>query len=355
MMIKFKIFEAFAGVGSQLMSLRNLGIIFESVGISEIDKYANKSYELIHGKTNNYGDITKIDWSQVPDFDLFTYSFPCQDISSAGKQRGFKKDSQTRSSLLWECERCIQEKRPEYLLLENVEAIIHEKNRPHFFEWLNVLYKLGYANYWQVLNAKDYGIPQNRERMFVVSIRKDINAKRATVENSLFEKLTFEFPKPFDNKLRLRHFLESEVDEKYFLSEKMLKCLIGRGKIAKGYEFKIKDKNYYANCIIKKAGNYSTDNYISEMTIRTQEPNGIILNNRIRRLTPLECWRLMGFSETDFNKVRPHLSDTQLYKQAGNSIVVSMLEFIFYELFKNDFEIKRNPYNYYQNEFKGYI
>ncbi len=422
-MEKLKVFEAFAGLGSQVMALKKLDINFESVGIAEIDKYADKAYKFIHGEINNYGDISKIDWNDVPYFDLFTYSFPCQDLSLAGKRKGLVKGSGTRSSLLWECEKAIEIKRPAYLLLENVKGLITEKMKPHFFEWLKILENLGYCNYWKVMNAKDYGIPQNRERVFVVSIRNDINLKRDILEPNMFERLTYEFPKPFDNGLRLKHFLETEVDEKYFLSEKMLKCLIGRGKIAKGYEFKIKDKNYYANCIVKKAGNYSTDNYISEnelkvlytdeansqayrvysadniattqsaegggmgaktglyeineiiptqignskkrknfigkpnnpaMTIRTQEPNGIILNNRIRRLTMLECWRLMGFSETDFNKVRPHLSDTQLYKQAGNSIVVSVLEFIFYELFKNDFEIKRNPYNYYKNEFKGY-
>jgi len=125
-----KLFEAFAGVGSQAMALRNLGLPFESIGIAEIDKYAIQSYNAIHGETKNYGDISKVDWNDVPDFDLFTYSFPCQDLSMAGKRKGLSRDSGTRSSLLWECERTIKEKKPTYLLLENVKGLITEEMKP---------------------------------------------------------------------------------------------------------------------------------------------------------------------------------------------------------------------------------
>ena len=159
-----KVFESFAGVGTQAMALKRIGIDYEVVGISEIDKFALKSYEEIHGKVNNFGDISKINPNNLPDFDLFTYSFPCQDISMAGKQAGFDKDSGTRSSLLWECERIIRNKKPTYLLMENVKALTFKKNIVGFNSWLKNLEDIGYKNYWKVLNAKDYGVPQNRER-----------------------------------------------------------------------------------------------------------------------------------------------------------------------------------------------
>lgn len=165
-----RVFEAFSGYGSQSIALKRLGIDFEVVAISEIDKYAIKAYEAIHGPVNNVGDISKVRLSQIPDHDLFTYSFPCQDISVAGKQGSLEKGSGTRSSLLWECQRIIRFKRPKYLLLENVKNLVGKKHKEHFDEWLKVLEGFGYKNTWKVLNAKDYGVPQNRERVFVVSI-----------------------------------------------------------------------------------------------------------------------------------------------------------------------------------------
>ena len=203
-----KVFEAFAGVGTQAMALKRIGVDYEVVGISEIDKFALKSYEQIHGEVNNYGDISKIDSDNLPDFDLFTYSFPCQDISMAGKQAGLKEGSGTRSGLLWECEKVIEVKRPKYLLMENVKNLVGKKFKADFDKWLERLEELGYTNYWQVLNAKDYGIPQNRERVFCVSI--------------LGEHTPYEFPKGFQLDLRLKDILEDEVEEKFYLSKKQV-------------------------------------------------------------------------------------------------------------------------------------
>ena len=200
-----RVFEAFAGYGSQSMALRNIGVPYEVVGISEIDVYAIRAYEAVHGGgIKNYGDIAKIDWSAVPDFDFFTYSFPCTDLSNAGKQAGFDEGSGTRSSLLWECKKAIEAKRPKYLLLENVKALVSDKFRPGFLNWCNWLTSQGYTNFMQVLNAKDYGIPQNRERIFVVSILGDA---------------WFNFPQPMELKLRLQDMLEEKVDEKYYLPQ----------------------------------------------------------------------------------------------------------------------------------------
>ena len=215
--MKIRVFEAFAGYGSQSLALKRLhrdypAIDFVSVGFSEIDKSPINAYHALHGDVPNYGDITTIDWAAVPDFDLFTYSFPCQDISNAGLQRGFSKDSGTRSSLLWECERAIKAKRPRFLLMENVKALVQKKFMPDFREWLALLDSYGYANFWQVLNAKDYGVPQNRERVFCVSIlRTDADPEPR-----------YSFPQPFPLELRLKDVLEDKVDERYYLSDKML-------------------------------------------------------------------------------------------------------------------------------------
>ena len=203
-----RVFEAFSGYGSQSIALRNLGIEHEVVAISEIDKYAIKAYEEIHGPTLNLGDISKIDVNDIPEHDLFTYSFPCQDISVAGKTKGIVK-GETRSGLLYECERIIEAKRPKYLLLENVKNLVGKKFKAQFEEWLAYLESLGYTNYWKVLNAKNYGVPQNRERVFVVSI--------------LGEHEPFEWPTPMPLDKCIADILEEQVDDKYYLSEEIQK------------------------------------------------------------------------------------------------------------------------------------
>ena len=199
-----RVFEAFAGYGSQSMALRNIGIPYEIVGYSEIDPYAIRAYRAVHGDIKNYGDITKIDWNDVPDFDLLTWSSPCQDFSNAGKQAGGEEGSGTRSSLLWEVKKCLAIKRPKYSLTENVRALVSQKFLPGFLKYVEYMNSLGYTTFQQVLNAKDYGIPQNRERIFVVSILGDA---------------WFNFPQPFPLKLRLKDMLEEKVDEKYYLPQ----------------------------------------------------------------------------------------------------------------------------------------
>ena len=206
-----RVFEAFSGYGSQSLALERLGIEHKVVCISEIDKYAIQAYEALHGKTLNLGDISKIKAEDVPDHDLFTYSFPCQDISVAGNQKGLI-EGQTRSGLLWECERIIEAKRPKYLLMENVKNLVSKKFIGDFKKWQHKLEMLGYTNYTKVLNAKDYGIPQNRERVFMISILGDHEP--------------YEFPEPFDNGLRLKDFLEDEIDEKYYISKEKVEQLI---------------------------------------------------------------------------------------------------------------------------------
>lgn len=212
-----RVFEAFAGYGSQHMALDVIkpdipGFDFKVVGISEIDKYALQAYKAVHGDCPNYGDISKINWDEVPDFDFFTYSFPCTDISNAGLQKGLSEGSGTRSGLLWECRRAIEAKMPKYLMMENVKALVSKKFLPEFQKWRNYLDGLKYESFAIVMNAKDYGVPQNRERVFMISILREN-------EDDI---PSFHFPAPIPLELRLKDILEEEVDDKYVLSEKAI-------------------------------------------------------------------------------------------------------------------------------------
>lgn len=248
-----RVFEAFSGYGSQSMALRRLGIDFEVVGISEIDKYAIKAYMAVHGDTPNYGDISKIDWSSVPNFDFLTYSFPCTDISTAGQQKGLAEGSGTRSSLLWECRKAIEAKRPKYLLMENVKNLVSKKFTPYLKEWLRFLEGQGYSNYTKVLNAKDFGVPQNRERVFMVSILGEVS---------------FHFPKPFTLEKRLRDVLEKDVDESSYLSEKVVNTLLARNEKNKakgnGFKFAPKTGDMIASSITAHPNDRPCDNFVKE-------------------------------------------------------------------------------------------
>ena len=207
-----KYLSLFSGIGAFESALTNLGVDYEVVNYCEIDKFASKSYSAIHGipETKNLWDITKINVFNLPkDVDLITYGFPCQDISLAGHQKGlFNEDgSLTRSGLFFKALDVIEYCKPKVAIAENVKNLVGKKFKPQFDIVLDSLDKVGYNNYWKVLNSKDYGIPQNRERVFIVSIRKDI-------DNELFE-----FPKPYSLEKRLKDFLEPHVDEKYYLSD----------------------------------------------------------------------------------------------------------------------------------------
>lgn len=227
-----------SGYDSQLMAIRNLGIPYECVGWSEIDTYAIRAHDAVfpEWKDRNLGDMTKIDWGKVGDFDLLFYSTPCTDFSNAGKQAGGEEGSGTRSSILWYTRHAIIEKRPKYLVMENVKALVSNKFRPLFLKWCDELTGYGYTNFMQVLNAKDYGVPQNRERIFVVSILGDA---------------WFTFPQPRELTLRLKDLLEDKVAEKYYLSQDKVDKFIAelgedrleaiengdRGSLGKGDDF----------------------------------------------------------------------------------------------------------------------
>lgn len=272
-MEKLRVFEAFAGYGSQSMALRRLGIDYEVIGISEIDKYAIQAYMAVHGETPNYGDISKIDWKEVPDFDFLTYSFPCTDISSAGLQKGLEEGSGTRSSLLWECKKAIEAKRPKYLLMENVKALTFKKFKPYLEKWLDYLKDLGYTNFAKVLNAKNYGVPQNRERIFVVSVLGEAE---------------YSFPEGFELDKRLKDILEKEVNESFYLKEGIINTFVRRTIEAKakgnGFAFILRDGEDIAAVVQCAGGHRIDDNFIKEpalMVCGNTNPSGNGMNGNV--------------------------------------------------------------------------
>lgn len=254
-------FFAFEGYNSQGLALNRLKQNYPDfdwvcVGRSEIDKYAIQAADALfpEAKDKNYGDISKISWSDVPDFDLFTMSSPCQDFSQAGLQKGGAEGSGTRSSLLWECRRAILAKKPKYIVFENVKALVSQKFLPYFLKWQNELASYGYSNFAKVLNSKCYSIPQNRERIFMVSI--------------LDENASYHFPEPFPLDKRLKDVLEEDVDEKYYLSKKIIDTFIERNKInedkGNGFKFEPTDGDCVASSVLTMPGSRPCDNYIKE-------------------------------------------------------------------------------------------
>lgn len=220
-----RLIELFGGIGAQAMALERLGVPMEHYRMVEYDKYPVKSYNAIHGTNFEPMDITKIHgWDLgVTEKDkytyLLTYSFPCQDLSVAGKGRGMKKGDQTRSGLLWEVERLLDESPllPDVLIMENVPQVHSTKNMEDFQSWLDYLSSKGYSNHYQDLNAADYGIPQSRKRCFCVSILGNYD---------------FKFPKPIELPFKMVDFLEDEVEEKYYITTDKAKILID--KLIKG-------------------------------------------------------------------------------------------------------------------------
>jgi len=368
-----RMFEAFSGIGTQAMALKKLGVDYEIVGFSEIDKYAIQSYHAIHGDVQNYGDITKM--QEIPSCDIFTWSFPCTDLSKAGKRLGMTQD--TRSGLVYDVLRLVRDTKdkPKVLIMENVPDLIQATFVRQFGEIQAELESYGYTNYVEVLNAKDFGVAQNRNRVFMVSILGEYN---------------YNFPTPIPLTKRLKDYLEQDVDEKYFLSDQMQKFITLENDKWTGNNRESLVNKSIASCITTREGNTRADSstYISDelpydfnlKTIKTSSDDiGVVVktNNkrlletskkikdndtqfldcynqtthkevsptittrvdasnssflykdlRIRKLTPRECWRLMGCSDDDFDKAQNVCSNAQLYKQAGNAIVVDVFESI---------------------------
>lgn len=358
-----KVLELFAGLGACSKAMERLGIEHEIVDAVEIDKYAIKSFNAIHGTNFEPQDITK--WDKDIECDFILHGSPCQDFSVAGLNKGGDKGSGTRSSLMYETLRIVEKLKPKYVIWENVKNLLSKKHRHNFDAYLDAMDKLGYKSKYKVLNAKDFGVPQNRERVFTVSVRKDLEA----------EFMAFEFPEPIPLEKRLKDILEPVVEEKFYIESTRLAAIKKWEQRQKdngrGFRFELKDGGSIGRAITTSGDRPASTNYIRvanatkkgydiatdgdsinlqfpnsatrrgrvghgvSQTLQASDMMGTLDNYRIRKLTPKECWRLMGFDDEDFNKAEKVCSRTQLYKQAGNSIVVNVLEGILRNLLLN--------------------
>lgn len=254
-----RVLELFGGIGACTKALERLGIEHEVVDYVEIDKYAVKSFNAVHGTNFEPQDITK--WDKDIDVDLIMHGSPCQDFSVAGKGAGGDKDSGTRSSLMYETLRIVEKLKPKYVIWENVKNLLSKKHIHNFEAYQEAMRNLGYVNYYKVLNAKDYGVPQNRERVFTVSIREDVWDK--AYDN--FEDL-FEFPKPFPLEKKLKDILDTDVDEKYYLSEDRLDVIYKweqrQKENGRGFRFDVKNGDSVGRAVTTGSDRPAETNYV---------------------------------------------------------------------------------------------
>lgn len=346
-----KLFEMFAGYGCASFSLEKAEIPFECIGYSEIDKYAIQCFQQNH-KGKNYGDCTKINPNELPDFDLLTGGFPCQSFSVAGKGLG---ELDKRGTLFNEIIRIAEVKKPKMMLLENVKGLTNKTHQKTFQKILSELNRIGYVVKWKVLNSKDYGIPQNRERVFFVCFLKGMDTMK------------FSFPEKEELKIFIKDILEENVEEKYFLSEKQiskLKEYLGKkngvswgltGNCSVGVIQPIYISSTQKNNTIRKDGISNSlpsamgeggghtpmisDIYSKKLkedvcpTLTEPHYNNLrhLFQYRLRKLTPKECFRLMGFLDDGINL--DGLSDTQKYKLSGNGWDINLVSKIFKKMF----------------------
>lgn len=315
---KIKVLELFAGIGAPRKALTNLGIEAEYEAV-EIDKNAVKTYNAIHGA--NEAPKSVVDYEPLmKDIDLLFHGSPCQDFSTAGKMRGGEDGSGTRSSLMWETVRIVKNNKPKIVIWENVKGVLSEKNKEVFEKYLNTLEELGYTNSYKVLNAKNFGVPTNRQRIFVVSILNgekfdfdkvkeqalDKDAMEKIIENNYFSDIPGEYFDVFGNSTN-------------FVS------IGGKSGNITNHSF-----NRYWKIDAPYVG---TQNIFSVLGITKLDENGKPLF--CRKLLPNEALKLSGFNDTDYAKaVSAGVTNNQLFKQAGNSIVVNVLEAIFKNLFE---------------------
>ena len=301
----------FSGIGAFEEALKNIGIDYELINYCEFQEFISKAYSLIHGVDEkfNLGDISKVDETKLKDFDLMTYGFPCQDISTLGTQKGlFDKDGNlTRSGLFFEAMRIAKFKKPKYMIAENVKALTSKKMKSNFDEMLKMLNDIGYNSYYKVLNSKDYGIPQSRNRVFIVSIRKDIDNGN------------FIFPDKQELKIKASDLYDDcNISDEFYLQEKHYKYF---------NEFRLKKKYSSLNsdilvCMTTKQGQKSN-------------PQNFIKDSKgYRILTDRELFAFQGFKREYGDLLKNNgFTTSQIGYMTGNSITVSVLEAIFKKLF----------------------
>lgn len=326
-----KVGTDFSGIGSPEIALKNLGVDFKSMFACDYDKYAKKSYLANHTTENFYDDITTRNHKEAPYVDLYVAGFPCQAFSMAGKRKGF---DDTRGTLFFDLLQYLKAQKPKYFILENVKGLkSHNKGQTlaiildclgkvinKQYSFTNYETGLNYHIYYKVLNTKDYGLPQNRERIFIVGFRDDNH--------------NFKWPEPFKLEKKLADILEEEVDDKYYLSDKAVEKLDINSnndniKVHSLYPRSSKTGKGGSGPLSKADG--------TTYCIDTGNAQAIEYNKKIRRLTPLECLRLQGFPDEFYFKCKEEgLSDTQLYKQAGNSMTSDVMKYLIKEILKNE-------------------
>lgn len=347
-MAKLNIVSLFSGIGAFERALSNINAPFNLIAYSEIDKYASKAYSLMHGVSEdlNLGDITKVDENAITkeEVDILTYGFPCQDISIAGTKNGFfdKDGKQTRSGLFFDALRIIRAVKPKIAIAENVKNLSNPKMLPLLYTVIGELSGAGYTSTWRVLNAADFGIPQNRERIFIVSIRQDVFSEMLKNDSC------FMFPDPIELTTVMSNFLQPpyEVKSNFWLSPDKTASVIRHNDAHAGHIVSdpvcdtLLIRDYKDPKVIHVAADMN--HYGNDQMNRLYDPSGLCptlktvsgggreikiedANGKYRKLTPIEYFRLMGFRDDDVELLMKNgISKTQLYKMAGNSIVVNV-------------------------------
>jgi len=380
-----RVFTVFSGYDSQMLALKRLqkrypNIEFKLVGWCEIDKDAITVHNCLfpEAEDKHYKDVTQIDWETVSDFDLLTLSSCCQDVSKAGKMLGMKEGSGTRSSLLWYCRQAIEKKKPKYIFFENVKNMVNNGFYADFISWKRTVDRMGYVSTHKVICAGDFDVPQNRERVYMISVRIDVKPT------------PFRFPEIIESKRTINDLLERNVEEKYYFPSDQVATLLSKlnkdnhelsTKVGTDSQGTLKKQiatpttkngsiptlmasGYHAATVryFWSTGHYpkpgvlevweaKNEKFITEIKITANGEEKVANNNqqlilttisnlavnkylRLRRLTPRECFRFMGVDNHDIDiMLQSGVPEAQLYKQAGNSIVVDVMYHIFKELF----------------------
>lgn len=318
---KIKSIDLFAGIGGIRLGFEQaFGENIETVFVSEIDKYASKTYQANFEASDISGDITKINADEIPKFDICLAGFPCQAFSVAGKKLGFQD---TRGTLFYDVARICNEHKPKVIFCENVKGLLKHDKGKTYHTIKNTFEELGYTVYEHLLNSKHFGVPQQRERLYIVAFRNDIDSSM------------FKFPSPTYQPQRIKDIIEENpVDAKYYLSETYLQCLKEHRKRHEekghGFGYEILNMNGVSNTLVcggsGREKNLIIDNRQTDFS--NVKNKGKINSQHIRTLTPREMARLQGFPE-DF--ILP-VADTHLYKQFGNSVTVPVIRAIAEEI-----------------------
>ena len=319
--MKLRVLSLFSGIGAFEEALNKLSIKYDLVNYCEFDKTAAKAYSLIHNvpEEKNLGDITQIDETELEDFDLMTYGFPCQDISALGSMKGLKNEEgeTTRSGLFFDAMRIANHKKPKYMVAENVRMLVSKKFKDDFDGMLNLLDQMGYNSYYQVLNSKNYGIPQSRNRVYIISIRKDVDDGN------------FNFPAPVELTKKASDYYDSFASQDHYLRDSDMKYLA---------DFRLKKKYSSLNadvivCQTTKQGNLANpQNFVKDY-------------NGYRVMTSRELLALQGFKKEYADKLLHNgITKEQIGKLSGNSITVDVLEQIFNNLFAEQIVAKAESF-----------